>query len=244
MLLDCNETKQQILEEFLKICVFDGWNKDALLKAISNCKIDPKFAELIFENDCLDLAEFFVEVQNKKALEKILEIEDFSNKKVRDKIRLALYARFEVEKNHQIILQRLINFYLNLKNFTSLEIGVRPTIKGIKSIYKISDFIWKSIDDKSTDFNFYTKRLTLSKIILRSLLFFIKDESLDFIKTKNLIDLEIEKVMKFEKKKQQVKKALNISKKAFDEVFFDEKGAPKSAKEIIKSLPFIRLIKF
>ena len=35
MLLDSLETKQKILEEFLKICAFDGWNKDALLKAVS-----------------------------------------------------------------------------------------------------------------------------------------------------------------------------------------------------------------
>jgi ubiquinone biosynthesis protein COQ9 len=244
MLLDCNETKQQILAEFLKICVFDGWNKDALLKAMINCKIEVKFLPLIFENDCLDLAEFFVEAQNQKALEKILEIEDFTNKKIRDKIRLALYARLEVEENNQIILQRLINFYANPKNFTALEIGARPIISGIKSIGKISDFIWKTINDQSTDFNFYTKRLTLAKIILRSLLVFLKDNSSDFAKTKKLIDAEIEKVMQFEKQKQKLKKVAISAKKIFSENFLDEKGAPKSAKEIIKNLPFFRLTKF
>lgn len=237
MLLDSNETKEKILAAFLPICAFDGWNNDALLKALANCQIDGKFAGLIFENGCLDLAEFYIESQNKKAAEKIAKIENFHGKKIRDKIRLALYARFEVEENNQIVLQRLKNFYLNPKNFTSFEIGPKPALQGLKSCYKVADFIWHEINDQSTDFNFYTKRLTLGKIIWRSLAVFVKDHSADFSETKNFIDSQIEKVMKFEKYKTQVKKALN-------EVFIKENGAPKTPKEFIKDLPFIRLIKF
>ena len=237
MLLDSNQTKEKILAEFLPIAAFDGWNQDALLKAISKCEIDEKFADLIFENGCLDLAEFYVESQNKKAAEKIAAIENFAAKKIRDKIRLALYARVEVEKNNQLALQRLGNFYLNPKNFTSLEIGAKPAIQSLKTCYKVADFIWKEINDQSTDFNFYTKRLTLSKIILRSFAVFVKDQSLDFSETKNFIDSQIEKVMKFEKRKMQVKKV-------FSEVFLNENGAPKTPKEFVKNLPFFRLIKF
>ncbi|MBP7710243.1 MAG: COQ9 family protein [Rickettsiales bacterium] len=237
MLLDSNETKEKILAEFLPICAFDGWTQDALLKAISQCKIEEKFAGLIFENGCLDLAEFYVEFQNKKAAQKLAEITDFHSKKIREKIRLALYARFEVEKNNQLALQRLRNFYLDPKNFTSLEIGAKPAIQSLQACYKISDFIWKEINDQSTDFNFYTKRLTLAKIILRSFAVFVKDESQDFVTTKNFVDSQIESVMKFEKRKQQVKKV-------FNEVFLNQDGAPKSAKEFVKNLPFFRLIKF
>ena len=81
MLLDSNETKEKILAEFLPICAFEGWTKDALLKAFSQCKIDEKFVDLIFENGCLDLAEFYVEFQNKNAAKKLAEIADFHAKK-------------------------------------------------------------------------------------------------------------------------------------------------------------------
>jgi ubiquinone biosynthesis protein COQ9 len=235
MILDSAETKEKILSEFLQICDLDGWNKGVLLKAIQNCGIDEKFSDLIFENGCLDLAEFYIEFQNENSAKKIAEIENFSVQKIRDKIRFALYARFEVEKNHQIALQRLMNFYLNPKNFANFEIGARPMIQGLKACYKIADSIWKNINDQSTDFNFYTKRLTLSKIIFRSLLVFVKDESDDLAKTKNFIDSQIAKVMKFEKRKVQVKKA-------FGAVFLDENGVLKSPKKIIKDLPFFRLI--
>lgn len=234
MLLDSVETKEKILAEFLPISAFEGWNKGALLKAISNCGISEKFSDLIFENGCLDLAKFYIQSQNQKSAEKIAKIENFHSKKVRDKIRLALYARVEVEKNNQISLQRLGNFYLNPKNFTKIELGAKPTIHALKACYEISDFIWKEINDQSTDFNFYTKRLTLSKIILRSFLVLTKDQSQDFAETKSFIDYEIEKVMKFEKRKMQ-------AKKIFNEMFLSENGEIKSPKEFIKNLPFFRL---
>ncbi|MES2962100.1 MAG: COQ9 family protein [Pseudomonadota bacterium] len=237
MLLDSFETREKILQEFLKICPFDGWSKEALLKAVSAAGIEEKFCDLIFENGLLDLAEFYIEYQNNKAAEITSQIPHFYNEKIRLKIRQALYARFEVEKNNQIALQRLINFYINPKNFASFEIGARPMINGLKSCYSVADSIWKSIHDQSTDFNFYTKRLTLSKIILRSLLVFVKDESHDFIKTKNFIDAQIEKVMKFEKRKHQVTKAVK-------HVFVNEEGEIKTPQEFVKDLPFIRLIKF
>jgi ubiquinone biosynthesis protein COQ9 len=240
VLLDSKETKEKILAEFLKVCAFDGWSNDALLKAISNCGIEEKFCNLIFENGCLDVVEFYIETYNQKTA---LIIEKNPQQKIRDKIRFALYARFEVEKDNQLALQRLSNFYLNPKNFTKLEIGARPLLQAFKDCFKISDFIWKSFNDQSTDFNFYTKRLTLAKIILRSFSVFVKDESENFTQTKNFIDSQIEKVMKFEKFKAQLKNMANKNKTIFKEFFCDEKGSPKSPKELIKNLPFFRLIK-
>lgn len=246
MILDSFDTKEKILAEFLQICPFDGWSKEALLKAMDRCGISENFANLIFENGCLDLAEFYIEAQNQKAVKKTAEIENFHDKKIRqriqDKIRLALYARFEVETNNKVALQRLINFYINPKNLASFEMGPRPMLYGLKACFKIADAIWVSINDQSTDFNYYTKRLTLAKIILRSLLVFVKDESPDFEKTKNFIDSQIEKVMKFEKRKSQVKNFSANAKKNLGKLFLDEKGLPKSPKEIVKDLPFFRLV--
>ena len=236
MLLDSIETKEKILAEFLKICVLEGWTESAISQAVTNAGISEKFSDLIFENGVLEIAEFYVESQNKKLSKKIREIENFHSQKIRDKIRLALYARIELEKDNQIALQRLINFYLDFKNFTSFEVGIKPMMQGMKACFKVSDFIWKELNDQSTDFNFYTKRLTLAKIILRTLFVFVKDESENFVKTKNFIDSQIAKVMKFEKHKMQVKKIVSAA-------FLNEEGVLKTPKEIIKNLPFFRLIK-
>jgi hypothetical protein len=50
VLLDSFETREKILREFLKICPFDGWSKESLLKAVSKAGIEEKFSDLIFEN--------------------------------------------------------------------------------------------------------------------------------------------------------------------------------------------------
>ena len=241
MIFDSIEAKQKILTEFLAVLPFDGWSEESLSKAIKNSGIDEKFKNLIFEEGCLDIAKFYIEEQNNQSNQIIAAIADFSQQKIREKIRKFLYARFEVEKNNKIILQRLVNFYLNPKNFASVKYGPRPMIQALKTCYKIADFIWYKIGDQSTDFNFYTKRITLSKIILRSLFVFLKDDSNEFEKTKKFIDSEIEKVMKFEKRKAQIKNFTPKIEKCFTEFCLNENGSLKSTKEIFKNLPFIRL---
>lgn len=241
MIIDSYENKIKILQEFLKICQFEGWSEEALDMALKNCQIDEKLKNLIFENGCLSLAEFYIESQNDLTLRKIKDDGDFSSQKIRDKIRILLYERFEIEKEHKIALQRLVNFYVNPKNFTTIKYGPKPLAEGLKTGIKIADFMWRAIGDQSTDFNFYTKRLTLAKIILRSLIVFLKDDSSDLNKTKKFIDLEIEKVMRFAKCKAQVKQSFSSLKAGAAHFCLNENGSLKSAKEIVKSLPFIRL---
>ena len=156
MLIDSIENKEKILAEFLQICQFEGWNNLALEKALSNCGISHNSLLLIFENGLLDLADFYLESYNRRSLQILQSLE---GQKIRDKIRFSLYARFEAEKNNKIAIQRLINFYLDPKNFTDLNRGPKPVIKGLSACYKIADFIWKNINDQSTDFNYYTKRI-------------------------------------------------------------------------------------
>ncbi len=243
MILDSSQTKEKILSEFLQLCAFEGWNDETLLKTLEKCGIATNLLPLIFENGALSLAEFYVEFQNQNSAE-IFAKNYGAATKIRDKIRFALYARFEVEKENKIALQRLVNFYLNPNNFTSFEVGPRPALQSLQSSFKVADFIWKNIGDSSSDFNFYTKRLTLAKIILRALKVFLEDESKDLQKTKNFIDAQIASVMQFEQRKAQFKKFSTTAKNFLCESFLDENQALKSPKEIIKNLPFFRLKKF
>ena len=46
----------------------------------------------------------------------------------------------------------------------------------IKTIYNIVDQIWFIAKDESTDFNFYSKRLILSAIYIRTMIFWLKTD--------------------------------------------------------------------
>lgn len=234
MIIDSYQNKIKILNEFLRNCAFNGWNLQTLEESARNCGILENQIPLIFDNGIFDLTEFYISENNKKTSEKIAKIEGFSNLKIREKINLILVTRFEIEYENKLQLQALFNFYATFDNIKSFENSFRPISLAFKNCYKIADFMWLEINDKSTDFNFYTKRLTLAKIIFKSTIVFMKDNTKNLEKTKNYIAKQIDKVMQFEKCKAKLK---NFTK----EIILNEDNSLKSFKDIVKELPFIRL---
>ena len=243
MILDSFESKEKILLNYLEIAGVEGWNDHSLTLAFNKANIDEKFIPIIFENGLFSLLEFHIEYFNLKTQEQVAKINDFNERKIREKISILILTRFEVEKNHRLALQRLLNFFIDLKNIASNKSLVKPYAMASLSVYKIADMMWKYIDDKSTDINFYSKRIILSKILIRCFFTFIKDND-DLKSTKNLIDQQIEKVINFAKIKENFKNNSQNLKNKFDDFLTDENGFIKSPKQVIKSLPFFRLFKF
>lgn len=243
MILDSFETKEKILIKFLKIAEIEGWNDHALLLTFQELQIDEKYLPLIFEDNILSLNQFHIDYFNQKYAEHIANNVDLTDKKLSEKIKILTFERFAIEKNNQLALQRLLNFYLNPKNISKYHLSSKPALIGLNNAFKISDLIWKLASDQSTDFNYYTKRLILSKILMRCFFVFIKDDE-NLIKTSNIIDSELKKVLSFTKFKYQILSSFDNLEEKIDYYIHNEKGQIKSPKEIFKSLPFIRLLKF
>jgi ubiquinone biosynthesis protein COQ9 len=247
VIIDSFENKEKILLSFLEIAGIEGWNENSLIMAVKRLEIDEKYLSIIFPNQLFSLNEFHVEYFNSLAVRQISSIADFDNLRVRDKIKEIIFLRFYVEKNHRLALKRLLNYYSNPKNFVQFGIGFKPILLALKSCYKIADSSWYAIGDKAVDFNFYSKRFILAKIIMRCFFTFIKDED-DLKKTREIIENNIEKIMIFNKFKQNIKHQVSQqtqdAKHHFESYFINEDLKPKSPKEILKSLPFIRLLKF
>jgi len=233
VVLSSKENQVKILQEFLKLCSFEGWNNKTLALALKNCGFKANYQEIIFENGCFDLIDLYIEEQNKITAQKYKNIDPEKNTKIREKITNLLYINFETQKNNKVVLQTLSNFIANPKNLATPTSGIKPLSYSLKICYKIADFMWYEIGDKSSDFNFYTKRATLAKIILKTFIVFMKDDD-SLIKTKQTIDKEIAKVMKFESYKYNVKKFINNN-------LFDDSKNLKRIPDILKNLPFIRL---
>lgn len=239
MIIDSYENKKKILDDFLASCLMEGVSDEILRKSATNVLGKEVLLDLVFEDGVLDLIDFYIEEKNKEVADKLKKIEGFSDFRIRDKIRAALSLRFEAEKENRDQLRQIFSFYINPKNLCQSGKGLKPSVRILKDCYKVADFIWYEIGDSSTDFNFYTKRVTLSKIIVRCLKVFMKDDE-DLSETKKIIDVEIEKVMKFEKRKAKFKaKCENFAKNHF----INEKGLVKSPREFIDELPFFRLRK-
>jgi ubiquinone biosynthesis protein COQ9 len=71
--------------------------------------------------------------------------------------------------------------------------------------WRTADRNWRLAGDTATDFNHYSKRITLSAVYGSLLVVFVNDESEDFADSRAFLDRRIDNVMQFEKVKAQAK---------------------------------------
>ena len=136
------------------------------------------------------ISRLFFEDLDKKFLK---EIKSKINKisKTNEKISFLLNKRFQIErKNKELIKTFLIHLIKN-----------NSTNKVLNYIYSVSDIIWKYSNDRSVDFNYYTKRLILSSVYLKILMLTFYNENL----TNKDIDKEIQKTLEHVRKISQLK---------------------------------------
>jgi ubiquinone biosynthesis protein COQ9 len=75
----------------------------------------------------------------------------------------------------------------------------------LKLLYRTVDGIWYAAGDKSTDFNFYSKRAILGGVFSSTLLYWLNDRSEGDAATWDFLGRRLEDVMRFEKLKADVR---------------------------------------
>lgn len=138
---------------------FDNIDQDIFFKKIGDLdffdkkELLLKISSLFFED--LD-QRFFNEVKSK--VNKIT--------KTNEKISFLLNKRLKIEKKNKDLIKKIFIHLIKDNNSN----------KVLTYIYSVSDIMWKYANDRSVDFNFYTKRLILSSVYLKILILsFYKD---------------------------------------------------------------------
>jgi ubiquinone biosynthesis protein COQ9 len=241
MLIDDQKNKQIIIENLLKIVAFEGWSNDSLKSAFIKTNLNENFLELIFEDKIFSAIEFITDDYCQQTKNFVVDDQDFNQQKINQKIAKLLFVFLTIDIKNKSAHQRLLNFYLNPKNLINqdLSMGLRPSYFALNQAYLVADFMWKLIGDNSTDINFYSKRIILSKIIIRSLLYYVNNDDLNLLK--KYIDKQISNVLKFTKIKNDFKKNFDIFKNKIDESLNDIQSPNFEPLNIIKKLPFFRL---
>ena len=164
-------------------------------------RLDLNEIELLFPEGNNDLVQFSLDQLNN-------ELEDYC-KKI-DLIRLPVHKRIrEVLLSKIYLMNKEKKFYKKI--FFSLLIP-KKNFSLPKNIYKSVDQIWFIAGDLSTDFNFYTKRLILSGIYSRVMLFFFNNNDQEALEA--LLDENLRRVSKI----PEIKSKLNIFKKYFPKI--------------------------
>ncbi|MBF9032747.1 COQ9 family protein [Rhodobacterales bacterium HKCCE2091] len=188
-----SDPKDDLLDAALAHVPFDGWSQATLKAAAADTGTDPAAAQAMFPRGGIDLARAF-HARGDAELKAALSGADLSGMRFRDRIAHAVRKRLEIAEPHREAVRRGMTLY-------ALPIHAPD---GAKALWETADTIWTALGDTSEDYNWYTKRMTLSGVISSTLLYWLGDQSEGHAATWAFLDRRIDDVMQIEKLKAQV----------------------------------------
>ena len=172
--------------------VFDGWTRQAVDSAARQLRIDPVQARLAMPKTQAAMIDLYIQEVD-RGLQAYFTAKRLSKLKVREKIQALVWRRLEIMGPAREAVRRALAILALPQNVPlALRISWRTT-----------DLMWRIAGDTSTDFNHYTKRMTLGAVYGSTLLIWLDDKSEGWTDTAGFLERRIENVMKFEKLKAQ-----------------------------------------
>jgi ubiquinone biosynthesis protein COQ9 len=172
--------------------VFDGWTRAAVDSAAGQLGVDPLQARLAMPKGQAAMIELYIQEVD-RALEAYFTPERLAKLKIREKIRALVWRRLEIMGPAREAVRRALAILAMPQN---LPLGLRIS-------WRSADLMWRIAGDTSTDFNHYTKRMTLGAVYGSTLLVWLDDESEGWTDTAAFLDRRIDDVMRFEKFKAE-----------------------------------------
>jgi ubiquinone biosynthesis protein COQ9 len=172
--------------------VFDGWGRAAVDAAAGQLGIDKAQARLAMPKDADGLVDVYIQGVD-RALEERFPPETIAQMKIRERIRQLVWARLEIMEPAREAVRRALAI-LAMPHHLPLA---------AKISWRTADQMWRIAGDSSTDFNHYTKRITLGAVYGSTLLVWLDDRSDGQAETAAFLDRRIDDVMKFEKWKAE-----------------------------------------
>lgn len=186
--LDYARARAELLAAIVPHVPFDGWSEPSFKAAVEDVGLSLSLARVICPRGAVDLAVEYHREGDRKMLAALTN-ESLTDLKFREKIAFAVKTRLQVVDRE--LVQRGASLFALPQNAAT----------GSKLIWETCDKIWVALGDTSEDYNWYTKRMTLSGVYSALVLFWLGDESEDQAESWAFLDRRIENVMQFEKVK-------------------------------------------
>jgi len=173
--------------------VFDGWTDRTLAQAVEETGVDPALSRLAFPRGGVDLALAWHDAMDAELVRRLAG-EDLLGLRFRDRVAHAIALRLELVSRDREAVRRAAALFA-LPNHAAA---------GARAIWRTADTIWTALGDTSRDYNWYSKRATLSAVYSSCLLYWLGDESPNFERTREFIQRRIDDVMRFEETKSRI----------------------------------------
>lgn len=179
----------RLTDAMLALAPESGWTQAALGKAAAKAGLTEGQALLAAPNGVADVLEAFGRRAARAAGQAVLAAD---NVKVREKVRAGVKGWLAALGLHKTAVKRAAVAPANL-------------LTGPRGLWAAADAIWAALGDKSTDYNWYTKRMTLVAVLGATLAAWMGTD--DEAEIDAFLDRRIENVLQFEKFKAQAKEA-------------------------------------
>jgi len=188
------ELRDALVDAALIHVAFDGWSPATFAAACADADVDPQFAESLFPRGAVDLALAYHARGDAEMVARIKR-EPLDGLRFRDRVAAAVRYRLEAVEDKEAVRRGTTLFALPMY-----------AADGARAVWGTADLIWDTLGDSSDDFNWYSKRATLSGVYSATVLYWLGDSSEDHAETWAFLDRRIDDVMKIEKVKGAVNK--------------------------------------
>lgn len=190
-----DELRRALAPAIADAAAFDGWSEAAVRDAAARLGVDGDAAAYAFADGPMAMIEAWIDTID-QAMARELPAEALAAMKIRERIRALVLFRIEAAAPRKEALRRAQAIMAMPQN------AARTLALGWRS----ADQMWRLAGDTSTDYNHYTKRLTLGTLYASTMAVFVGDDSEDQAETRAFLDRRIDGVMKFEKAKARLMK--------------------------------------
>lgn len=188
------EAREAILAALLERAPFDGWTPVSIRQAASAVSLHRATLFAAFPKGVADVLAYWSDMADRAISEKLAAAE-VGSLRVRERVALGVRERLNALAPHKEAARRAA---------ATLALPVFAPLAA-RLAWKTADAIWRALGDKSTDFNFYSKRVILTGVWLSTFARWLADDSADEHATNEFLDRRIANVMQFEKVKAKVR---------------------------------------
>jgi ubiquinone biosynthesis protein COQ9 len=190
--LSLDALRLELAPAIARAAAFDGWSTAALDQAAQELGLAPAVAHIAFAGGAMAMIDAWIRSTDAAMAARFAD-GSLHNMKIR--ARIAALVRFRLD--HVAGLEE------SLRRALAIQAMPQNIARTIGFGWRSADAMWRLVGDTATDYNHYTKRLTLGTLYAATLAVFVDDDSEGKAETLAFLDRRIEGVMRFEKAKAQ-----------------------------------------
>lgn len=185
-----DELRAALAPQVAANAAFDGWTMRAVEAAADSLGVDHDVARLAFTDGPVAMIDAWFASIDAAMLARFTP-EQLAAMKIRARITALVEARLEIVAPLREAQRRALAILAMPQNLArAAQLG-----------WRAADAMWRAAGDTATDYNHYSKRMTLGAVYASTIAVFLDDESEGHADTRAFLARRIENIMQFERAK-------------------------------------------